>query len=118
MDVIGRTAAAAGLGDEQGGVFQIILAAVQGVQKLADDQQRRIAGVVVDVFQTQLSHGAAAVAEDLALVAVEPQRVFQQPELGDGHVGDEDGVGLLHLRGEFGIVVFHRFLLCIIVTLP
>ena len=112
VDVIGRTAAAAGLGDEQGGVFQIILAAVQGVQKLADDQQRRIAGVVVDVFQTQLGHGAAAVAEDLALVTIEPQRVFQQSELRDGHVGDEDGVGLLHLRGEFGIVVFHRFLLC------
>ena len=113
MDVVGSTAAAAGLGDEQGRVIQVILAAVQGIQKLADDQQGRIAGVVVDVFQAQLCHGAAAVAQDLALVAVVAQGVFQQAELGDGHVGDEDGVGLLHLRGKFGIIVFHRFLLCI-----
>ena len=113
MDVVGGTAAAAGLGDEQGRVIQVILAAVQGIQKLADDQQGRIAGVVVDVFQAQLCHGAAAVAQDLALVAVAAQGVFQQPELGNGHVGDEDGVGQLHLRGKFGIIVFHRFLLCI-----
>ena len=107
------TAATAGLGDEQGGVIQIVLAAVQRIQKLTDDQQSRVAGVVVDVFQAQLCHGAAAVAQDLALVAVVAQGVFQQPELGNGHVGDEDGVGLLHLRGKFGIIVFHRFLLCI-----
>ena len=70
MDVVGSTAAAAGLGDEQGGVVQIILAAVQCVQKLANDQQGRIAGVVVDVFQAQLCHSTTAVAQDLALVAV------------------------------------------------
>ena len=93
-------------------MLQIVLVAVQRVQKLTDDQQGRIAGVVVDVFQAQLCHGAAAVAQDLALVAVVAQGVFQQPELGNGHVGDEDGVGLLHLRGKFGIIVFHRFLLC------
>ena len=30
-----------------------------------------------------------------------------------GQFLDEDGVGQLHLRGKFGIIVFHRFLLCI-----
>ena len=113
MDVVGSTAAAAGLGDEQGGVIQIILAAVQRVQKLADDQKSRIAGVIVDIFQAQLRHSTAAVAQNFALVAVVAQGVLQQTELGDGHVGDEDGVGLLHLRGKFGIIIFHRFLLCI-----
>ena len=112
MDVVGGTAAAARLGDEQGRVLEVVLAAVQRIEELADDQQCRIAGVVVDIFQAQLRHSAAAVAKDLALVAVVAQGVFQQAELGDGHVGDEDGVSFLHLRGEFGVIVFHRFLLC------
>ena len=110
MDVVGRTAAAAGLGDEQSRVVEVVLAAVQRIKELADDQQRRVAGIVVDVFQAQLRHSAAAVAKDLALVAVVLQRVPQQTELGDGHIGDEDGVGRLHLRGKFRIVVFHRFI--------
>ena len=112
MNVVGGTAATTGLGDEQGGVIQIILAAVQRIQKLTDDQQSRVAGVVVDVFQAQLCHGTAAVAQNFALVAVVTQGVLQQAELGNGHVGDEDGMGLLHLRSKFGIIVFHRFLLC------
>ena len=112
VDVVGGTAAAARLGDEQGRVLEVVLAAVQRVEELADDQQCRIAGVVVDIFQAQLRHSAAAVAKDLALVAVVAQGVFQQAELGDGHVRDEDGVSFLHLRGEFGVIVFHRFLLC------
>ena len=49
MDVVGSTAAAAGLGDDQRGVIQIIFAAVQRVQELANDQQGRIAGIVVDI---------------------------------------------------------------------
>ena len=93
-------------------MVEIILAAVQCVQELADDQQGRIAGVVVDIFQAQLCHSTAAVAQNFALVAVVAQGVLQQAELGNGHVGDEDGVGLLHLRGKFGVIVFHRFLLC------
>ena len=55
LDVVGGTAAAARLGDEQRCVVQVILAAVQGVQELADDQQGGVAGVVVDVFQAQLA---------------------------------------------------------------
>ena len=112
MNVVGGTAATAGLGDEQRSMLQIILTAVQRIQKLTDDQQSRIAGVIVDVFQAQLCHGTAAVAQNFALVAVVTQGVLQQAELGNGHVGDEDGVGLLHLLGKFGVIVFHRFLLC------
>ena len=112
MDVVGGTAAAAGLGDQQGGVLQIILAAVQRIQKLADDQQRRVAGIVMDILQPQLRHSAAAVAQQLTLIALAAQCVLHEPELGHGHVGDKDGVGLFHLRGKFRIMIFHRFLLC------
>ena len=70
MDVVGGAAAAAGLGDQQGGVLQIILAAVQRIQKLADDQQRRVAGIVMHILQPQLCHGTAAVAQQFTLVAL------------------------------------------------
>ena len=93
--------------DQQRGMFQIILAAVQRVQELADDQQRGIAGVVVNVLQAQLGNLTAAVAQHLHVVPLRLHRGLQQPELGDGHVGDEDGVGGLHFFGKFGIGHFH-----------
>ena len=46
-----------------------------------------------DRFQAQLCHSTAAVAQNFALVAVVTQSVLQQAELGNGHVGDEDGMG-------------------------
>ena len=48
--VVGGTAAAAGLGDEQRKLIGVILAAFDGGQHLPDDEKRRIAGIVVHVF--------------------------------------------------------------------
>ena len=46
-----NTTNAAGLGDEQGRVVEVVLAAVQRIKELADEQKRRVAGIVVDLFQ-------------------------------------------------------------------
>ena len=108
LDVVGRTAAAAGLGDEQRGVVQIVFAAVQCVEKLPDDEQRRVAGVVVDVFQAQLRDLAAAVAEHLGLVALAGQCRLHEPKLSHGHVRNENFMGLYHVLGKVGGHVFHR----------
>ena len=107
LDVVGRAAAAAGLGDEQRRVVQVVLAAVQRVQELADDQKRRVTGVVMDVFQAQLGDLAAAVAQHLGLVALAGQRRLHEPELGDRHVGNQDFMGLYHILGKIGSHVFH-----------
>ena len=48
----------------------------QRIQKLTDDQQSRVAGVVVDVFQAQLCHGTAAVAQNFAYVHSRSVRFF------------------------------------------
>ena len=106
-DVVGGPAAAAGLGDDEGSVVQVIFAGLQGIQKLADDQQGGIAGVVMDIFQAQLADLAAAVAQQLHLVALVLHSRRQDAELHGGHVRDEDGVGLLHILGENGIVHLH-----------
>ena len=110
LDVVGGTAAAARLGDKQGGMLQVILAAVQRVQKLADDQQGRVAGVVVDVLQALLRHLAAAVAQHLGLVPLAGQGGLHQAELGHGHVGDKDLMGLYHVLGKVRSHVFHTCL--------
>ena len=108
MDVVGGAAAAAGLGDEQGGVIQVILAALQSVQKLADDQQGRVAGVVVHILQAQLRHLTAAVAQHFHMIALIFQRRRQHGKMQGQHVGNQDGVGLFHLLSKTGIIGFHR----------
>ncbi len=49
-DVIGGTAAAAGLAHKDGGVIQIIFSRKQRVHNLTDDNQGGIAGIIVYVF--------------------------------------------------------------------
>ena len=110
LDVIGCAAAAARLGDEQRRMVQVILAGVEGVDKLADDQQRRVAGVVMDIFEAQLGHLAAAVAQNLHMIPLAFQRGLHQPELGHGHVGDQDRVGFDHVLGKIGGHIFHSSL--------
>ena len=108
LDVVGCTATAARLGNEQRGMVQIILAGVQRVNKLTDDQQRRVAGIVVNIFQAKLGDLAAAVAQNFHIIALALQRSLQQPELGNGHIGDQNLVGLDHILGKIGGHVFHK----------
>ena len=49
-DVVCCTAAAAGLGDNNRNLVQVIFTGKQGIHDLTDNTQGRIAGVVVDVF--------------------------------------------------------------------
>ena len=88
FDVIGGTASAARLGDKQRRVVKVILAGIERINKLADDEQRRVAGIIVDVFQPKLCHLAAAVAKDLNVIALTFQCGLNEPELGDSHIGD------------------------------
>ena len=65
VDIIRGTAAAAGLGDEECGLVDVVLAAVEGVHELSDNEQSRIAGVIVDVFQSLVNYGTGIVLEEL-----------------------------------------------------
>ena len=107
VDVVGGPAAAAGLGDDEGGVVQVVLPGAQGVQELADNKQRRVAGVVVDIFQAQFADLAAAVLQQLAGVARLLHHRRQNAELHRGHVRDQNFMGLFHLRSKLWIL--HRF---------
>ena len=103
MDVVGGPAAAARLGDEQRGVIHVVAPGLQGVDKLPDHQQRGVAGVVVDVFQPQLGHLAAAVFKHLDVIALLAEQLGEKTEMQRQHTRNENGVRALHGRCEFRV---------------
>ena len=52
--------------------------------------------------------GATAVAQNFHIIALALQRSLQQPELGNGHIGDQNLVGLDHILGKIWGHVFHK----------
>ena len=111
VNVIGGTAPAACLGNNQSGVVQIIASGAQGVQKLANDQQGRITGVVMYIFQSQFRYMASAVLQQFTVVSLSPHGRRQNAKMDRCHVRNQNGVGLFHLRCKFRIVqkiILHR----------
>ena len=53
-DIVRRTASATGLAHDNGGLVQVIFAGQQSFHDLSDYQQRGIAGIVVNIFQTYI----------------------------------------------------------------
>ena len=78
----------------------VVAPVLHRVDHLADDQQGGVAGVVVDVLQAVVHHGAAVVVEDGYLVPGALHELGKQAEVDGQHLGDEDGVFLAHLLGE------------------
>ena len=111
VDIVGRTAAAAGLGDQQGGVIDIILAAFQGFHELSHDQQGRVTGVVVDVFQTFLHHGAGGGFQQHYMIPELFQNADEQVEVNGEHIGCKNGIGLFHFRCKLCVCHMYGYLL-------
>ena len=78
IDIVGGTAAATGLGDNQRSVLQVIFATFQSVYQLADNKQCRIADIIIDVFQTGFDYLAAGVVQNLGFVAAAYECCLQQ----------------------------------------
>ena len=100
VDVVGRAAAAARLGDEQRHLVHVPPSRFERVDHLADDEQRRVAGVVMYVAQAAVHHPLAAVLQKLRPVAVLTQDVEHQLEVHRKHGGHEDRIVALHLFGK------------------
>ena len=100
VDVVGGTAAAAGLGDEQRYLVWVIAPVLDGVQELADDQQGGVAGVVVDVLQPFVHHCLPLIVQLHHIVAFQLKHLLEHPEVDGEHLGHQDGVFFLHLLGE------------------
>ncbi len=103
---IGGAAAAAGLGHHQRDVVEVVFAALEGGNHLADGEQRGVADVVVDVFQPFVHDLLPVVGQKLYVVAVGAEGVLQNAEMDFRHVGEEELIGLPHLLGKFDAASF------------
>ena len=84
--------------------MRVVLSALQGGDELPDDQNGRVAGIVVDVLQSGINDRAAvAVQSDLqrlGLVAEPREHAGHDAEMARQHGGHENGIGLAHFLGK------------------
>ena len=109
MDVVGRTASAAGLRQHECDLVRIIRAGLQRIDQLSDDEQRRIAGVVVDILQSGLRDLWSLGLENLHVIAEIPHECQNQLDLNRKHIRDQNGVVFFHLFRERNVWNFTAF---------
>ena len=97
MNIIGGTAAAAGLGNHNSNLMQVIFARFQRVNKLADNQQCRITGVIMYIFQTTFCNLRAFCFQYLHVVTVILHDGSNQLQLHRQHIGNQNGIILFHV---------------------
>ena len=100
-DVVGGTAAAAGLADNHGRLGQVVPTALDGLHNLARHQNRRIADVIVHVAQTRLDGVMVGRGQQLQVVAGTAEYLFDQVKVDRRHLRAQDGIAFLaHLLGK------------------
>ena len=100
-DVVGGTAAAAGLADNHGRLGQIVPAALDSLHNLARYQDRRVANVIVHVAQAGLDGIVIGRGQQLQVIASTAEHLFDQVEVDRRHLRAQDGVALVaHLLGK------------------
>ena len=100
-DVVGSTAAAAGLTDDHGRLGQVVPTALDGLHDLARHQDRRIADVIVHIAQAGLDGVVIGRGQQLQVVAGTAEHLFDQVKVDRRHLRAQDGVALVaHLLGK------------------
>ena len=100
-DVVGGTAAAAGLADNHGRLGQIVPTALDSLHYLTRYQNRRVANVIVHIAQTGLDGVVIGRGQQLQVIAGTAEHLFDQVEVDRRHLRAQDGVALLaHLLGK------------------
>ena len=107
-EVVRGAAHATGLGDDKRRVVRVVCALHDCVDELAYDDDRRVARVVVDVFQATFDVGVRCVAQNVRLVTAGAEDSFEQFEVERAHLRTHDRVILLHLLGEGDLVGVFR----------
>ena len=77
------------------------------IDELTDNQQSRITGVVVNVFQPQIRYVGTRFFKHFHGVAVRPKHADYHFEMHGKHRRNENGVVLFHFFREGNIVLFH-----------
>ena len=107
-NVVGGTAHATGLGEEEGGVVQVVFARLQCRDELTNDDDGGETGIVVDHRQAEVDVLPGSLLQHLDVVTGGAQSCLRDRGLVRGELGHQDGVGRLHVLGEGDPVVGKR----------
>ena len=99
-DIVRCTASATGLAHDNSGLVQVIFAGQQSLHDLSDYQQGRIAGIVVNVFQTYIHGVFVVIVQYDKIVTAGIERRLQDLKVDRGHLRTDDGVVLTHFFGK------------------
>ena len=95
--IVRRAAGSASLRENENGFFRVDFARGESVEELSDYDDRRIAGVVVDVAKPQFQRVRAHVREKLHVVAQRSERRGEDGEVNRRHLRNVEGRALFEL---------------------
>ena len=110
VDIVGRTAAAAGLRQDERDFVNVVFTGLDGIHQLADDQQGGVAGVVVHVAQTLLRDVRTLGVQQLHVVAVVFHQAADESKLHGQHVRYQNLIGFSHFLRELRVGICGRCL--------
>lgn len=99
-DIVRRTASATGLAHDDGCLVQVIFTGQQSFHDLTYYQQGRIAGIIVNIFQTNIHRVLVIVVQYHEIVTAGIERRLQDLKVDRGHLRTDDGIVLTHLFGK------------------
>ena len=113
-NIVGCTAATAGLRNQNCGLGQIVLARKHCLHNLARDQNRWVADVVVDVAKAHVNGALVNRRQQHNVVARALQQLLYQLKVDRRHLWSQDGVArFLHLLGVADLLVSCGFCLAV-----
>ena len=113
-NIVGCTAATAGLRNQNRGLGQIILARKHCLHNLARDQDRWVADVVIDVAKAHVNGALVNRRQQHNVVARTLQQLLYQLKVDRRHLWSQDGVArFLHLLGVADLLVSCGFCLAV-----
>ena len=113
-NVVGCTAATAGLRNQNCGLGQIVLARKHCLHNLARDQDRWVADVVIDVTKAHVNGALVNRRQQYNVVARALQQLLYQLKVNRRHLWSQDGVArFLHLLGVADLLVSCGFCLAV-----
>ena len=80
--------------------MRIISAVLNGINELTDDQQGGVAGIVMNVFQSLIHHGLAAVIELHHPVTLQLQDLTEHLKVDGQHLRHKNRIFFFHLLRE------------------
>ena len=110
-DIVGRTAAASGLRDNDRGFIHIVFSGRYSIHDLSDHHKGRVAGIVVDIFQSDVYRRTIVVVQYNEVVTAGSKRRFQQFEMNRRHLRTEDSIIFTHFFGKYRAFKIRRLYL-------